>query len=371
LVLIDASEFGLMGDGVTDNSPGLRKLRDEIRGLEDGHAVVDFEPGHYLYTDNTWWNFGERSVTLRFNGARVENTSTEAWDRGWGLLPTSNNPHEFAADGAPFNPDAATVPAGARFHSVAASAQVIDLFTPLPLVPGEIVLLTGCIQQIREVDGVKEGWGWPPNFRFYEYKTVAAVDGTKIRFTERLRHAYDENWPDWEQTPLAGHTNPYGAARLFLTHGAGWRQLRSLRVYGAVFVANRNKQYTPLSFTGRKFELIGCRTEGEVMTSMSHAEVFEARDCDFGPVEMDKINRDVRFDHCIFRGALTGMGAGVESLCLRDCDIMGDANGRGLGIAPRIVRLEGTVRVHGQTIFQNAPTVSVPGPVLLSGTIAR
>ena len=84
---------------------------------------------------------------------------------------------------------------------------------------------------------------------------------------------------------------------------------------------------------------------------------------------MDKINRCVRFDHCVFRGALTGMGAGVESLYLRDCDIMGEANGRGLDIAPRNVRFEGVVRVHGRTVFQNAPTVSVPGPVLLTGLI--
>jgi hypothetical protein len=233
------------------------------------------------------------------------------------------------------------------------------------------VLLTGLIQQIREVDGAKEGWGWPPNCRFYEYKTVESVDGTNIRFTERLRHAYDETWPDWEQTPLTGHTNPYGAARLFLTHGTGWRQLRSLRVCGAVFVANRNKKYTPLGFTGRRFELIGCRTEGEVHTYMSHVEDFDARDCDFGGVELDKINRHVRFDRCIFRGALTSMGAGVESLSLRDCDIMGDANGLGLDIAPRNVRFEGTVRVHGRTVFQNDPTVSVPGPVLLTGMIAH
>jgi hypothetical protein len=46
---------------------------------------------------------------------------------------------------------------------------------------------------------------------------------------------------------------------------------------------------------------------------------------------------------------------------------MGDANGRGIDIAPRDVQFAGTVRVFGRTIFQNAPTVSVPGPVLISG----
>ena len=103
-MLIDASEFGLIGDGVTDNSPALRQLRDYLRGLEDRHVVMDFEPRHYLYTDNTWWKFGECRVTLRFNGARVENVSEHAWTRSWDLLPTSNNPHEFSPDDAPFEP---------------------------------------------------------------------------------------------------------------------------------------------------------------------------------------------------------------------------------------------------------------------------
>ena len=369
-MLIDASDFGLVGDSVTDNTMGLRRLRDHIRGLEDRPVVVDFEPGHYLYTDNTWWKFGERSVTLRFNGARVENVSEHAWARSWGLLPASNNPHGFSPDDVPFSATETTVPAGTRFHSADASAQQIQLFTPLPLIPGEAVLLTGYIQQVREVDGVREGWGWPPNYRVYEYKTVESVDGNVVRFTERLRHAYDENWPDWEQTPLAGHTHLYGAARLFLTQGTGWRQLRSLRIQGAVFVANRNKTHTPLGFTGRKFELIGCRTEGEVHTYMNHVEDFEARDCDFGRVEVDKINRRVRFDRCLHRGPLFSMGAGAEQLSLRDCDIMGDGV-TGLNTAGRNVRFEGTVRVHGKVVLWNSPTLSVPGPVVLTGMVVE
>jgi hypothetical protein len=365
-VIINAAAFGLVGDGETDNATGLRRLRDHIRGLADRPVVVEFEPGHYCYTDNTWWKFGERSVTLRFNGARVENVSGNAWTRSFGLLPTSSNPNEFSPDDVPFEPSEANLPAGTRFHSAGASAQEIDLFTPLPLAPGEVVLLAGRIQQIR--DG--NGHGWPPNCRFYEYKTVESVDGIVVRFTERLRHAYDETWPDWEHTPLTGHTNRYGAARLFQTHGAGWRQLRSLRVHDAVFVANRNKPTTALGFTGRRFELVGCRTEGEVHTYMSHVEDFEARDCEFGKVEVDKINRRVSFARCLLRGPLFSIGAGVEQLTLRDCDIMGDGN-TGMNAAPRGLRLLGTNRVHGKVVLWNSPTVSVPAPVLLSEMTAE
>jgi hypothetical protein len=370
-MMLQAEDFGIVGDGQTDNSPGLRALRDAIRAGVDRSWVVDFDPGHYCYTDNTWWKFGERDVTLRCNGARLECTSENNWARTFGLLSAASTPVLYAPDDVPFDPAQATLPTGYRFASADARAQSIALLDPVALATGEVVLLAGHIQQIREVDGVPEGWGWPPNYRVYEYAVVDSQDGNAVTLRHRLRNAYDDLWPDWLHQPLAPEqARLHGKPRLFLTHGDGWRQLRSLHIHDAVFAANRHKTHTPFGFTGRKFELIGCRTEGEVHTYMNHVEDFEARDCDFGRVEVDKINRRVSFDRCRFRGTLFSMGAGAEQLTLRDCDIMGDANGQGLNIAPRDVRFAGTVRVHGRTIFQNSPTVSVPGPTRLTGMIA-
>jgi hypothetical protein len=276
------------------------------------------------------------------------------------------SPNEYWGDGG-FVQAEAVVPQGSRFHSVDGGEQDIELLAASALEPGEVVLLAGHIQQIRKVDGEPQGWGWPPNFRVYEYKTVESADGGVVRFTERLRHAYDETWPEWDHTPLEAHTNPYGAPRLFRTRLSGYTLQRSLRIERAIFVANRNKPFTPLSFTGLHIHLEGCKVEGDCPLHMSHTEHFEAIGCDFARCEMDKINRRVRFDRCVFRGPLTGKGAGVEQLMVRDCDIMGDASGRGLDIAPRDVTFAGAVRVFGRATFQNDPTVSVPGPVLISG----
>jgi hypothetical protein len=365
MTTLDATDFGIVGDGVTDNSLGLKHLRDTIRQGTGRVWAVEFEPGHYCYADNTWWLFGDRDVVLRFNDARVECISTHAWTRSWSLLPTMN-PNEYWADG-PFVQAEAVVPAGTRFHSADASEREIELFAAPMLERDEVVLLAGHIQQIREVEGELEGWGWPPNFRVYEYKTVESTDGNVVRFTERLRQAYDETWPEWEHTPLAARTRPYGAPRVFKTRFPGYTLQRSLRVERAVFVGNRNKPYTPLSYTGLHIHLEGCKVEGDCPLHMSHTEHFEAAGCDFARCEIDKINRRVRFDRCVFGGPLTGLGAGVEDLLVRDCDVMGDANGRGIDMAPRGVQFAGTVRVFGRMTFQNAPTVSVPGPVVISG----
>jgi hypothetical protein len=274
-------------------------------------------------------------------------------------------PTEHWADGS-FVQAEAVIPAGHRFHSADRNAPVIDLFEAAPrLAPGEPVLLAGHVQQIQEGANGLEAWGWPPNFRVYEYVTVDSVDGATVALRGRLRHAYDETWPDWLQ-PQHASTNLYGAPRLYRTRFPGYTLQRSLRIERAVFVANRSKPYTPLGFTGLHIHLEDCKVEGNVPLHMSHTEHFEAIGCEFGGCEMDKINRRVRFDRCLFRGALTGMGAGVEELMVRDCDIMGDAHGRGLDIAPRDAQFAGIVRVFGRTIFQNEPTVAVPGPVIIS-----
>lgn len=128
--MLDAEDFGLVGDGQTDVSANLKALRDVIRAGPDRVWVVDFDPGHYCYTDNTWWLFGDHDVVLRFNNSKVECISTHDWTRSWGLLPTMN-PNEHWSDGG-FVQAQAVVPAGTRFHSVHASADAIELFTPLP-----------------------------------------------------------------------------------------------------------------------------------------------------------------------------------------------------------------------------------------------
>jgi hypothetical protein len=132
-----------------------------------------------------------------------------------------------------------------------------------------------------------------------------------------------------------------------------------MKLYDLTLSGNCHKVRLFLSLIGQPVEL--------VPVNLLAGEHKQPAFREINPRGQIKINRRVRFDRCVFGGPLTGLGAGVEDLLVRDCDVMGDANGRGIDMAPRGVQFAGTVRVFGRMTFQNAPTVSVPGPVVISG----
>ena len=70
--MLKAEDFGVIGDGETDNTAALMAIRDQIRAGPDRVWTVEFEPGHYGYADNRWAMFGDRSVVLEFNHSTVE-----------------------------------------------------------------------------------------------------------------------------------------------------------------------------------------------------------------------------------------------------------------------------------------------------------
>jgi hypothetical protein len=91
------------------------------------------------------------------------------------------------------------------------------------------------------MNGVPEGWGWPPNFRAYEYATVDSADGATVTLRGRLRHTYDEGWHDWEHSPLAGDVRRPDAIR------REHEYLRGLSGRGASEASTKNLE---LSTTG-------------------------------------------------------------------------------------------------------------------------
>ena len=71
-MILQAADFDVQGDGQTDNTKFLAALRDHIRAGPDRIWHVEFEPGHYAYSDNRWAMFGDRTVILEFNHSTVE-----------------------------------------------------------------------------------------------------------------------------------------------------------------------------------------------------------------------------------------------------------------------------------------------------------
>ena len=245
---LQAADFGIVGDGQTDNSAGLRALWDAIRGGGDRAWQIDFDPGHYCYGDNTWALFGDRDVTLRFNHSKVECCSTDPWSSNFGLFPMAG-PFGFWGDG-PFRLDRVILPPGTLIAAAGPGDRMIRLLAdPVdgPPEPGETVLIGGDVQQtVVEPDGTVVGHGVPANLRFFEFKTVAAVPAPDVvQLVEPLRYTYDDNWPDLKHTLVGATVRFYGKPRVWRSRLPGYAMTRALRIEKAHFVGNRNKPATP------------------------------------------------------------------------------------------------------------------------------
>jgi hypothetical protein len=321
---LQAKDFGVVGDGATDDTPGLIALRDTIRSGADRVWRVEFEPGHYCYSDNRWAMFGDRSVVLELNHSTVEcfadallplGTGPLAWDIEYPTRKTSTNGER------PLGHLIETVGVGSRevrFKAAVASQ----------LVPGDAVLVAGDIQQTREEsDGSVWNWGWPPNFRFFEYKTVAeVVDEFTARFLDPFRFGYDDGWEDFPANSPIGVMR-YGAPRLWRCRLDDGRHVnRALTIRNANFIGGRDRQAgtkTALAAKGLHVTLENCSTSDDNAFWPTIAKRVDLIDCRLSRMEMDKIVESVRMDGGEIYGGMSSGGAGVLDARFKDVKFYG------------------------------------------------
>ena len=324
--MLNAQDFGIVGDGHTDNTAALVAIRDHIRAGPDRIWHVDFEPGHYCYADNRWAVFGDRTVILEFNHSTVE-CFAEA------ILPLGAGPLVWKPE-YPATQDVDIFIPGDLIESVSAVAKggfvQTDTVRFKETVAGQYrrgdrVLVAGCIQQTTE-DGT-EGWGWPPNFRYFEWKIVAeALDANTLRFEDPFRYSYDASWPDLRHG-FGGQR--YGKPRIWRCRLNDGRQFnRSLTIRNANFIGGRNRPAgteTPISGTGWHVRFEGCTADVNTVCWPTVAKRNDFIDCQLGcrQVELDKIVESVRFERCDIRGWLASGGAGVLDVSFRDCNLYG------------------------------------------------
>jgi hypothetical protein len=328
--VLKADDFGVIGDGETDNTAALVAIRDHIRAGPDRVWTVNFEPGHYGYADNRWATFGDRSVVLEFNHSTVECFADA-------LLPLGVGPLVWKPE-YPAAQDVDIFVPGDRIESVRAvdkggfvQTDTMRLKEALAgqYRPGDRVLIAGCIQQTTE-DGA-EGWGWPPNFRYFEWKIVAEqLDANTLRFEDPFRYSYDASWPDLRH---AFGGLGYGAPRIWRCRLDDGRQFnRSLTIRNADFIGGRSRPagtFTPISGTGWHLRIEGCTASPETVCWPTVAKRNDFIDCRLSchEVEMDKIVESVRFDCCEIRNRLSSGGAGVLDASFRDCNFYGFVQG--------------------------------------------
>jgi hypothetical protein len=324
--VLQAADFKIVGDGQTDNSVALIALRDHIRAGADRVWQVEFEPGHYCYADNRWLTFGDRAVILDFNNAKVECIADAILPLGAGPLvwkpeyPAPPTTDHFQPGHLIENVRAVDKGGFVQTDTVTLKEAVAAQFQS-----GDRVLVAGYIQQTTEDESA--AWGWPPNFRYFEWKTVReVVDGRTLRFQDPFRFSYDAAWPD---LPDGSSSRFYGAPRIWrLRLDDGRQPNRWLKIRNANFIGGRSRApgtETPIAGTGWHVTFEGCTADANTVCWPTVAKRNDFIDCQLGcrQVELDKIVESVRFERCDIRGWLASGGAGVLDVSFRDCNLYG------------------------------------------------
>jgi hypothetical protein len=319
---LEGKDFGVVGDGQQDNTPELIALRDHIRAGPGATWHVNFQPGHYAYSDERWALFGDRTVILEFNDSTVECIARP-------LLPLGAGPITWNAE-FPARPTIAntTVQAGHLIETAPAGAREVRLKESAPdyFRKGDLVLVAGDLQQFTE-DGTR-GWGWPPNFARFGWHRVERMADAQTVLVDPLRYTYDANWPDFP-TDFFGAPRIYGAPRIFRGRLDDGRQIiRSLTIRNANFIAGRNRPagtLTPLSARGWHIRFENCSTGENTLCWPSECYRNDHADCRFGgrQVEIDKIVEKCSMERCEVYGELTSGRGSALDVSFRDVRFYG------------------------------------------------
>jgi hypothetical protein len=321
--VLKADDFGVSGDGQTDNTAPLMALRDAIRTGGKRAWRVEFEPGHYCYSDNRWATFGNRDVTLEFNHAKVECFADAFFPLGAGPLVWKTEYPAASQDIVVRGDLIESVRAVDQKGFVQTDVAVLKSPVALPYQPGDRVLVAGYIQQFNS-DGT--AGGWPPNFRYFEWKEVSeVVDASTLRFFDPFRFSYDAGWPDYPHAIIPA----LGAPRIWRCRLDDGRETnRSLIIRNASFIGGRNRApgtFTPISPRGWHITLENCTGDAGTTCWPSEAKRLIYADCRLSGqgTEIDKIVETVWFDRCDFRKGVSSGGAAALDVSFRDCNFYG------------------------------------------------
>ena len=152
--------------------------------------------------------------------------------------------------------------------------------------------------------------GFPPNYRYWEVKTIQSIASGVITFTEPLNNSYDATWRDVV----------YGAPRILnLNRNSAnnyYSYIYSMRIYGVTFLANPN---SPSIYP--------------TQTSISGLQNIELKDCNLNAYPISDFCEQINFDSC-FIPTLNELG---DKLCnqmyFNNCQILGLFNFAGTNLA--------------------------------------
>jgi hypothetical protein len=178
--LVSSKDFGLIGDGVTDNTTAFANLTAYLVA-HDG-SILSFAPGTYVYTSPRWLE-GIKNITVFGNGAKFKNTTAGVGATSTALFLDGGIVGNFSFVAAPEYPIATQAPN--QFQVVTVTPSNASNFQV-----GDWVLYGG-YSQIDAATG-----GLPQSLRYFEYNKVTAVNASTGTISLRVptRNPYNANW---------------------------------------------------------------------------------------------------------------------------------------------------------------------------------
>lgn len=198
--------FGAVGDGTTSDFAALSAMGDW--GRARGSLHVTMRSGAIYTHQNPYFLCGIKTLTIDGNNASIKNTLGDGSAPAWQFVNLTG----LVLNGDPFisnfmeryrgSPHPTFL--GQKFDTVLAGVSTLTLSggaTPdVDIQVGRRVLIYGFDRQGTA--------SYPPNARYFEWKTVTAVSGSNISFSSPLAHYYDQEWIETDAP------NSYGAPRI-------------------------------------------------------------------------------------------------------------------------------------------------------------
>ena len=190
--VLNLASFGFSpSNSAASNTSALSSFDSTYSGLS-GSTYLQINPGTYNCTS---WNLASTGG----NGRQL----TVA---GYGVTITSNpgNANTFANPTGPYN----DFSHNAKFTTTSAGNNTITLVTSGQtslFTAGKWVLVTGIDMQ---------GYGFPNNPGFFEFKKIQSIGSGTLTFTEPLINSYKDTWPSYNtgsgfQIDMGGPGNVY------------------------------------------------------------------------------------------------------------------------------------------------------------------
>jgi hypothetical protein len=224
-----ASNYGIApGNSATVNDTGFAALKAAMAASPNTIWHVIFASGAYTYTNNRWL-WGIQNVIIDAYGASFQCTSSSDGNAGNQIPLYVNDPFDDSGD-TPW--PHTTYVNGDLINTVASGAASVTTTTAgnaAHYSAGMPVLLYGYDQQ---------GWGYPPNPRYFEYKTVLSANASTgvVTFTDFLQNFYDSRW--WDTLYGDGTQLYHGAPRILSLQRANYTQANLIWIKGATFLGN-------------------------------------------------------------------------------------------------------------------------------------